>query len=89
MSTAFFTLAVDVGKPENVGWTSSEHPTEVHDSFDQAISRLAFEARWPNLKSDVTDEPAVNLAVAAALAIGLAIDPGEIGIPCIVIAANQ
>jgi hypothetical protein len=34
-----------------------------------------------------TAEPAVNLAVAAGLAAGLAIDPGEIGVPSIVIAA--
>jgi hypothetical protein len=34
----------------------------------------AFNARWPDLKSDVTAEPTFNLAVAAALAAGLAID---------------
>lgn len=196
-----FTLAIDVGKPKNVGWASSEHPTEVHSGFDQAIDRLAvhlneegcvtigfeapiwtprranfddytksrggverslrrawtapagacvlacslgltpwvferlakaapnakatvsldhwhehgglfvweafvtgeakranhgedaraaleaFEARWPYLKSDVPAEPAVNLAVAAGLAVGLAFDPAEIRAPSIVIAA--
>jgi hypothetical protein len=201
MASTPFTLAIDVGKPKNVGWASSENPTEVHGGFDQAISRLAahlreegratigfeapiwtprranfddftksrggverslrrawtapagacvlacglgvmpwiferiaraapnakatvnldrwrehgglfvweafvtgeakrathgedaraaleaFESRWPDLKSDVTAEPAVNLAVAAGLAAGLAFDPGEIQAPSIVIAA--
>jgi hypothetical protein len=196
-----FTLAIDVGSPKNVGWASSEHPTEVYSGFDQAISRLAahlkdnggatigfeapiwtprrtklddftkarggiekslgrawtapagacvlacglglmpwvfehiaqaapnakatvsldrwrerrglfiweafvtgaakrashgedaraaleaFQYRWPDLKSDVTAEPALNLAVAAALAAGLHIDTGEICEPSIVIAA--
>jgi hypothetical protein len=208
MTSRTFTLAIDVGKPENVGWASSEHPTEVHVGFDQAIfdqaiNRLAahlqedgratigfeapiwtprratlnditkarggvesslrrawtanagacalacglglmpwvferiakaapntkatvkldqwlergglfvweafvtggakratndedaraaleaFEERWPDLKSDVTPEPAVNLAVAAALASGLAIDPSEIGAPSIVVVARK
>jgi hypothetical protein len=203
MTPAPFTLAIDIGKPENVGWASSEHPAEVNVGFEQAISRLAahlqkdgratigfeapiwtprranlnditkarggvesllrrawtappgacvlacglglvpwvfqriakaapnatatvrldqwrergglfvweafitgaakrathgedaraaleaFEERWPNLNSDVTPEPAVNLAVAAALAAGLSIDPAEIGEPSIVVAAGN
>jgi hypothetical protein len=201
MTPTPFTLAIDVGSPKNVGWASSEHPTEVHTGFDHAISRLAahlrkedratigfeapiwtprrtslndftkarggverslgrawtapagacvlacglglmpwvfhriakavpnakatvgldrwrergglfiweafvtgaakrathgedaraaleaFNARWPDLKSDVPAEPALNLAVAAALAAGLDIDTGEIGEPSIVVAA--
>ena len=201
MTSMPFTLAIDVGKPENVGWASSEHPTTVHGGFDQAISFLAahlkeegratigfeapiwtprranlenitkarggvekrlgrawtaqagprvialalalmpwvfervaksapeakatvsldrwherggllvweafvsgaakrathgedaraaleaFEARWPDLASDVPAEPAINLAVAAALAAGLDVDTDEIGVPSIVIAA--
>ena len=31
--------------------------------------------------SDVPAEPAINVAVAAALAAGLDVDPGEIGVP--------
>jgi hypothetical protein len=41
MTSEPFTLTIDVGKPQNVGWASSDHPTEVHGGFDQAISRLA------------------------------------------------
>jgi hypothetical protein len=54
---------------------------------DARAALEAFDARWPDLKSDVTAEPALNLAVAAALAAGLAIDAVEIGEPCIVVAA--
>jgi hypothetical protein len=196
-----FTLAIDVGKPENVGWASSKHRGEVHGALDAAINQLAahlkedgratigfeapvwtprranfndftkarggvekrlsrawtapagacvlacslglmpwlferiaktapnakatvsldrwhdrgglfvweafvtgeakrathgedaraaleaFEARWPDLRSDVPEEPAVNLAVAAALAAGLDVDPGEIAAASIVVAA--
>ena len=56
---------------------------------DARAALEAFEGHWPDLKSDVTAEPAVNLAVAAALAAGLAIDPGEIGVPSIVIVARK
>lgn len=41
MISAPFTLVIDVDKPHNVGWASSEHPTDVHGDFNQAISRLA------------------------------------------------
>jgi hypothetical protein len=41
MTSTPFTLAIDVGKPENIGWASSEYPTTVHGGFDQAISFLA------------------------------------------------
>jgi hypothetical protein len=54
---------------------------------DARAALKAFETRWPYLKSDVPAEPAVNLAVAAGLAVGLAFDPAEIRAPSIVIAA--
>jgi hypothetical protein len=52
---------------------------------DAKIALDAYNARWPGLESDIPAEPAVNLAVAAALASGLAIDPDEIGMAAIVI----
>jgi hypothetical protein len=60
--------------------------------FEQAQSRnirICFlpSRPWPHLKSDVTAEPCLNVAVAAVLAAGLVIDPDEIGEPSIVIAA--
>jgi hypothetical protein len=54
---------------------------------DARAALEAFEARWPDLASGVPAEPAVNLAVAAARAAGLKLDPDEIGVPSIVVAA--
>jgi hypothetical protein len=48
---------------------------------DARAALEAFDARWPDLKSNVTAEPALNLAVAAALAAGLAIDRARSGSP--------
>jgi hypothetical protein len=55
---------------------------------DNATTALkAFMARWPDLRSDIPVEAAVNLAVAAALSAGLRVDLDEIGAPSVVIAA--
>jgi hypothetical protein len=48
---------------------------------DARAALEAFEARWPDLASDVPAEPAINLAVAAALAAGLDIDTPRSGYP--------
>jgi hypothetical protein len=55
---------------------------------DDAMTVLkAFMARWPDLRSDIPVEAAVNLGVAAALSAGLCVDIDEIGAPSVVIAA--
>jgi hypothetical protein len=55
---------------------------------DDATTALkAFMARWPDLRSDIPVEAALNLAVAAALSAGLSVDLDEIGAPSVVIAA--
>jgi hypothetical protein len=54
---------------------------------DDATTALkAFMARWPDLRSDIPVEAAVNLGVAAALSAGLCVDIDEIGAPSVVIA---
>jgi hypothetical protein len=56
-------------------------------SADARIALDAFRLRWRDFHSDLAPEPAVNLAVAAALASGVLIDPGEIGEPAVVVKA--
>jgi hypothetical protein len=47
---------------------------------DDATTALwAFMARWPDLRSDIPVEAAVNLSAAAALSAGLCVDIDEIG----------
>ena len=56
---------------------------------DATIALNAFEQRCADLRSDLTPEPAVNLAVACALASGLLIDVAEIGEPAVVVKARK
>lgn len=57
---------------------------------DDATTALrAFMARWPELRSDIPVEAAVNLGVAAALSAGLCVDVDEIGAPSVVIADHR
>ncbi len=46
-------------------------------------------ARWPDLRSDIPVEAAINLGVAAALSAGLCVDIDEIGAPSVVIADHR
>jgi hypothetical protein len=61
--------------------------TRRSDADNAATALEAFAARWPDLRSDIPVEAALNLAVAAALSAGLCVDLDEIGAPSIVIAA--
>ena len=54
---------------------------------DAIIALDTFMARWPDLQSDIPREPALNLAVAAAMSAGLAIERDEIGEASIVLSA--
>jgi hypothetical protein len=57
---------------------------------DATIALNAFkQQRCPDLRSDLMPEPAVNLAVACALASGLLIDVSEIGEPAVVVKARK
>jgi hypothetical protein len=56
---------------------------------DATIALKAFEQRCADLRSDLTPEPAVNLAVACALASGVLIDVAEIGEPAVVVKARK
>lgn len=56
---------------------------------DATIALNAFEQRCADLRSDLTPEPAVNLAVACALASGVLIDVAEIGEPAVVVKARK
>ena len=57
---------------------------------DDATTALsAFMARWPDLRSDIPVEAAVNLGIAAALSAGLCVDIDEIGAPSVVIADHR
>jgi hypothetical protein len=58
-------------------------------SADALIALTAFERRFPDFVSDLKPEPAVNLAVAAALASGLEINPDEISEPALVVKAAK
>jgi hypothetical protein len=54
-----------------------------HD--DARLACQAFVARWPDLKSDIAAEPAVNHAVSSAMVAGLSIDPKELALPALVV----
>jgi hypothetical protein len=56
-------------------------------SADARIALRAFEQRSPDFVSDLESEPAVNLAVAAALASGMLINLDEISEPALVVKA--
>jgi hypothetical protein len=67
-------------------WEAGTAKLKTHaDDAEAALN--AFMSRWPDLRSDISAEPAVNLAVAAAMSAGLSVEPDEIGIAAIVIAA--
>jgi hypothetical protein len=55
---------------------------------DARVGCQAFIARWPNLASDIPAERAVNHAVSCAMAAGLAIDPGELLLPALVVGVS-
>lgn len=57
--------------------------TSHHD--DALLAVKAFLARWPEVTSDVTLEPALNHAVTAAIASGLRADMAEISQPAVVV----
>jgi hypothetical protein len=59
---------------------------ETH-AADAIVALDTFMARWPDLQSDIPPEPALNLAVATAMSVGLAVEPDEIGEASIVLAA--
>ena len=54
-----------------------------HD--DARLACEAFCARWPDVRSDVPGEPALNHAVSSALAVGLSIDQNELVMPALVV----
>lgn len=55
---------------------------------DAEIAVSAFRSNWPKLVSAVDHEPSVNLAAAALLAAGHRVDPDELSLPGLVIAAG-
>jgi hypothetical protein len=57
-----------------------------HD--DARAACQAFIARWPRLASDIPAEPALNHAVTSAIAAGLTIDPSELKLSSVVVAAS-
>jgi hypothetical protein len=57
--------------------------TTHHD--DARLACEAFVARWPDLRSDVPAEPALNHAVSSALAAGLSIHRDELVMPALVV----
>jgi hypothetical protein len=64
------------GKMKAVGTTH-------HD--DARLACAAFVARWPDLRSDVPIEPALNHAVSSAMASGLSIHRDELVMPALVV----
>lgn len=54
-----------------------------HD--DARLACQAFIAKWPELSSDIPEEPAINHAVSSAMAAGLSIESGELVLPALVI----
>jgi len=57
--------------------------TTHHD--DARLACQAFVARWPDLRSDVPGEPALNHAVSSAMAAGLSIRQDELVLPALVV----
>jgi hypothetical protein len=51
---------------------------------DAIVALDTFMARWPDLHTDIAAEPALNLAVAAAMSAGLTVEPDEIGAAAVV-----
>lgn len=59
--------------------------TTHHD--DARLACDAFIARWPDLVSDVSPEPALNHAVSSAMVAGLAVDGDELAMSALVVGA--
>ena len=57
----------------------SGHAKAATHMDDASLALAAFQARDLRAPSDVSDEPAINLAAAALMATGWTIDPWEIG----------
>lgn len=57
--------------------------TTHHD--DARLACEAFVARWPDLHSDIPEEPALNHAVSSAMAAGLLIHRDELMAPALVV----
>jgi hypothetical protein len=57
--------------------------TTHHD--DARLACKAFVDRWPDLRSDVPAEPALNHAVSSAMAAGLSIQRDELVMPALVV----
>lgn len=57
--------------------------TTHHD--DARLACEAFVARWPDLRSDIPEEPALNHAVSSAMAAGLSIHYDELVSPALVV----
>lgn len=55
---------------------------------DAEIAVSAFHNNWPKLISAIDHEPSVNLAAAALLSAGHRVDPDELSLPGLVIAAR-
>jgi len=64
------------GKMKTVG-------TSHHD--DARLACEEFDKRWPNLTSDIQEEPSINHAVSSAMAVGLSIDSKELVLPALVV----
>jgi hypothetical protein len=61
---------------------------------DAIVTLDTFVARWPDLRTDIAAEPALNLAIAAAMSAGLTVEPDEIGAAAVgfvaaIVAAKQ
>jgi hypothetical protein len=54
---------------------------------DAIVALDTFMSRWPDLRTDIAAEPALNLAVAAAMSAGLTVEPDEIGAAAVVFVA--
>lgn len=69
-------------------FVSGDQKASSHEA-DAEIAVGAFVDAWPNLLSAIEVEPSVNLAAAALLSTGHDIDPNELSLPGVVIAAQQ
>ena len=60
---------------------------KTHDD-DAGTALDVFMARWPDLRSDIPPEPALNLAIASAMSADSLVQLDELGSAAIVIAAT-
>lgn len=68
-------------------FVSGDKKASSHEG-DAAIAVAAFNRNWPNLASAIDHEPSVNLAAASLLSAGHKVDPDELSLPGLVIAAG-